>query len=175
MPIRTITSQQLGDLLTQQPDLPLIDVRTPREFRGKHVVGATNLPLNRLSEERLESTLNERKNGTVYFICKAGTRSQMACEQAHAFGLSDVVNVEGGTDSCASAGVAIERGAWAISLERQVRIVAGALILTGAVLAIAVHPYWAGLSAFVGAGLIFSGITNTCLMGDILAKMPWNR
>ena len=156
MPIRTINSQQLGDLLTQQPDLPLIDVRTPREFRGKHVVGATNLPLSRLSEERLESALNGRKNGTVYFICKAGTRSQMACEKAHAFGLSDVVNVEGGTDSCASTGLTIERDPRAISLERQVRIVAGGLILTGSVLAMSVHPYWASLSACVGAGLLLS-------------------
>lgn len=175
MSIRTITSQQLGELLIQQPDLPLIDVRTPREFRGKHVVGATNLPLDQLSEERLNSALSQRKNGTVYFICKGGTRSQMACEKAHAFGLSDVVNVEGGTDNCVSTGLEIERGARAVSLERQVRIVAGGLILTGAVLAIAVHPYWAGLAAFVGAGLVFSGVTDTCIMGDILAKMPWNR
>jgi hypothetical protein len=69
----------------------------------------------------------------------------------------------------------VVRGQKAISLERQVRIVAGLLVLVGAVLAIAVHPYFAGLSAFIGAGLIFAGITDTCGMAMVLAKMPWNQ
>ncbi len=174
MPIQSITSQELGDLLTEQPDLPLIDVRTPAEFRGAHVVGAANLPLHRLTAKRLETTLGERQNGTVYFICKGGARSQTACEKALAFGSPNVVNVAGGTDQCIDAGLSVERGRWAVSLERQVRIVAGGIVLTGAVLAITINPYWAGLSAFVGAGLIFSGLTDTCMMGDVLAKMPWN-
>jgi rhodanese-related sulfurtransferase len=172
MSISTITSQELKDLLVRQPDLPLIDVRMPNEFREVHVVGARNLPLDRLSPEQFES---EEKDAKVYFICKGGVRSLKACEKALVFGLSDVVNVEGGTDACLNAGLPVEHGAKAVSLERQVRIIAGALILLGGVLAIAVHPYWAALAAFVGAGLLFSGITGSCTMGMLLAKMPWNR
>lgn len=67
------------------------------------------------------------------------------------------------------------RGKKTISLERQVRIAAGALVLAGAVLALTVHPYWGGLSAFVGAGLMYSGITDTCGMAMCLARMPWNQ
>jgi rhodanese-related sulfurtransferase len=88
----------------------------------------------------------------------------------------DVVNVEGGTLAWEAAGLPLVHGARkAISLERQVRIAAGFLVLVGAVLAMVVHPYFAGLSAFIGAGLMFSGITDTCGMAMVLARMPWNQ
>ena len=175
MSIPTITSKDLANLLQQQPALPLIDVRTPAEFRGAHVVGATNVPLDRLTSQRLEETLGEQRNGTVYFICKGGTRSHMACRKAHAFGLSNVVNVEGGTNDCIATGLPVQSERETISLDRQVRITAGSLVLLGAVLAWQLDPDWVALSAFIGAGLVFSGITNTCLMGDVLARMPWNQ
>jgi rhodanese-related sulfurtransferase len=85
------------------------------------------------------------------------------------------VNVEGGTLAWEAAGLPVVRGQKVISLERQVRIVAGFLVLVGALLAMTVHPYFAGLSAFVGAGLMFAGITDTCGMGMLLARMPWNQ
>ena len=84
------------------------------------------------------------------------------------------MNVEGGTQAWDAAGLPVIRGQKAISLERQVRIAAGSLVLTGAVLSHWVHPWWIGLSGFVGAGLIFAGITDTCGMGLLLARMPWN-
>ena len=73
------------------------------------------------------------------------------------------------------AGLPMRRGPKAVSLERQVRIAAGSLVLLGAVLALTVHPWFALLSAFVGAGLVFSGVTDTCGMGMLLARMPWNQ
>ena len=85
-----------------------------------------------------------------------------------------MVNVEGGTLACVDAGLPVVRGKKAVSLERQVRIAAGSLVLLGAALSF-VHPAFVGLSAFVGAGLVFSGITDTCGMGMILARMPWNQ
>ena len=85
------------------------------------------------------------------------------------------MNVEGGTLAWDQAGLPVSRGRKVISLERQVRIAAGLLVLTGAVLALTVHPWWAGLSAFVGAGLMFAGITDTCGMALMLARMPWNQ
>jgi rhodanese-related sulfurtransferase len=175
MAICTITPKELGDLLQQQPGLPLIDVRTPAEFREAHVIGAHNFPLDQLSADQLKSAQAEADNGMLHFICKGGTRSRMACEKALALGFVEIGDIEGGTDQCINAGLPVERGRKTISLERQVRIVAGSLILLGAVLAITHNPYWAGLSGFVGAGLIFAGVTDTCGMGMMLAKMPWNK
>jgi hypothetical protein len=85
-----------------------------------------------------------------------------------------VVNIEGGTLACVEAGLPVVRGKKAISLERQVRIAAGSLVLLGAALSF-VHLAFIGLSAFVGAGLVFAGITDTCGMGMMLARMPWNQ
>jgi rhodanese-related sulfurtransferase len=87
----------------------------------------------------------------------------------------NVINVEGGTLAWDQAGLPVVRGRRTISLERQVRICAGFMALTGGVLAMLVHPWFAGLSAFVGAGLMFAGITDTCGMALILARMPWNQ
>jgi hypothetical protein len=84
------------------------------------------------------------------------------------------LNVEGGTIACENAGLPLARGTKVMSLERQVRIAAGSLVLTGIVLGWLVHPYLIGLSAFVGAGLVFAGVTDTCGMGMLLARMPWN-
>jgi rhodanese-related sulfurtransferase len=175
MSFRTITSLELKDLLVRQPDLQLIDVRPPPEFREVHVVGARNVPFDQLSAEQLSSASGEDGNSTVYFICKVGKRSQKACEKVQKLGLPNVVNVEGGTDNCVAAGLPVERGKKAFSLDRQVRITAGGLVVVGAVLAMTVDPYWAGLSALVGAGLVYSGVTDTCGMGALLTKMPWNR
>jgi rhodanese-related sulfurtransferase len=86
-----------------------------------------------------------------------------------------VVNVEGGTVACAAAGLPVVRGRKAVSLERQVRIAAGLLVVLGVALGWLVHPALVGLSAFVGAGLVFAGVTDTCGMGMLLARMPWNR
>jgi len=85
------------------------------------------------------------------------------------------VNVEGGTLAWDQAGLPVTRGKKMMSLERQVRIAAGSLVLIGVVLAWMVHPYLIRLSAFVGAGLVFAGITDTCGMGMLLARMPWNQ
>jgi rhodanese-related sulfurtransferase len=175
MSISTITSLELKDLLEREPDLPLIDVRMPAEYREVHVVGARNLPYGRLTADHLSATLAEKGESPVYFICKVGKLSHKACHKALDFGIADAVNVEGGTDVCVAAGLPVERGKKACSLERQMRITAGGLALVGAVLAMTVNPYFAALSALIGAGLMHSGITDTCGMSALLTKMPWNR
>ena len=90
-------------------------------------------------------------------------------------GFSNVVNVEGGTQAWDGAGLPVIRGKKSMSLERQVRIAAGFLVVLGTILGWLVHPGFYGISAFVGAGLVFAGITDTCGMGMVLAKMPWNQ
>jgi len=167
--VSTITPQKLAEL-RRQGNVELIDVRTPVEFREVHVDFAQNVPLDRLDP----GAINTSKDQPLYVICRSGGRGQQACEKLEAAGFK-VVNVEGGTLAWDAAGLPVIRGKKAMSLERQVRIAAGSLVLTGVILSFVVHPYLIGLSAFVGAGLVFAGITDTCGMGMILARMPWNQ
>ena len=169
-----ITPQELADLCKNGKKIDLIDVRTPVEFREVHIEIARNVPLNQLDAMALMQARNGSANEPLYVICRSGSRGLQACEKFVEAGFSNVVNIEGGTMACVEAGFPVVRGKKAISLERQVRIAAGSLVLLGAGLSF-VHPAFIGISAFVGAGLVFSGISDTCGMGMILARMPWNQ
>ena len=171
---QTITPQKLHDI-SQRETIELIDVRTPIEFQEVNSVHAHNVPLDSLDPNVLMSNRNGSTGKPLYVICMSGKRGEKACEALVKAGYSDVVNVEGGTRAWVAAGLPVNRGRKVMSLERQVRIAAGFLAFLGGTLALTVHPYWAGLSAFVGAGLMFAGITDTCAMGLLIAKMPWNR
>lgn len=170
--MQSIAPKQLHDLVASGKTVELIDVRTPVEYREVHVAFARNVPLDQLKPSELTAG---RNGDPLYVICRSGGRGKQACEKIAAAGFTHVVNVEGGTQAWDQAGLPVTRGKKGMSLERQVRIAAGSLVLTGAVLGYLVHPYWIGLSAFVGAGLIFAGVTDTCGMGMMLARMPWNR
>jgi rhodanese-related sulfurtransferase len=174
MSMGTISPNQLHDMTQAGQQIDLIDVRTPVEFREVHVAFARNLPLDRLDAARIAAERNG-SDQPLYVICRSGNRGKQACEKLLGAGCGKVVNVEGGTQACEQAGLPMVRGRRAVSLERQVRIAAGLLVLVGAVLGFFVHPYWIALSAFVGAGLVFAGITDTCGMGMMLARMPWNQ
>lgn len=115
------------------------------------------------------------KDDTLHLICQSGGRSAMACQKLETAGYEAVVNLEGGTSAWQAAGFPVVEGKKAMSLERQVRIAAGSLIVIGAAIGYFVHPGGFGLSAFVGAGLVFAGLTDTCAMGMMIAKMPWNQ
>lgn len=168
----SITPQDLQELIRRGKAIELIDVRTPAEFETVHLDCARNVPLDQLNPGALMTRSIEEP---LYFICQGGGRGQKACEQLCAAGFTNVLNVEGGTAACVSAGLPVVRGAKAVSLERQVRMAAGLLVLVAALLGFFVHPYWIILAAAIGAGLLFAGITDTCGMGMLLAKMPWNR
>ena len=172
MSVVTISPKQLSDRIQAGEQVHLFDVRTPIEFREVHATVARNTPLESLD---CGAVLAEHPtNAPLYVICRSGSRGKQACEKFTAAGCTNVVNVEGGTMAWDQAGCPVIRGQKAISLERQVRIAAGFLVLTGAVLSVE-YPWFIGLSGFVGAGLMFSGITDTCGMGMILARMPWNQ
>lgn len=171
--LTTISPKQLDELKKTGKTLDLIDVRTPVEFRGIHAEGARNVPLDRLDPVRVA----REKQGSepIYLICHTGSRAQKAGEMFQAAGIVNVVSVEGGTKAWEEAGLPVVRGKKAISLERQVRIAAGSLVLIGVALGFLVHEWLFGLSGFIGAGLLFAGITDTCGMGMLLARMPWNQ
>lgn len=171
MSIPTIQPDQLLRKIQRGEFVRLIDVRTPGEYRGEHVPEAESMPLDRLDAEALK-----RSNGTpVYLLCRSGKRASAAYEKLAAEGVTGMQVVEGGLQAWAEAGLPVERGRGVISLERQVRIGAGALVLLGVVLGWVVSPAFYGVAAFVGVGLMFAGITDWCGMARVLAKMPWNR
>lgn len=149
----------------------LLDVCEPGEHEAAHIPGATNVPLSRLDAEA--KGLDPRQ--AYVLACRSGKRARTAAERLNALGFTKVSVLEGGIQGWEAAGMPVVRGSGVWSLERQVRTAAGALVLVGAALGTFVHPYAYGLSAFVGAGLVFAGVTDTCGMAMVLAKMPWNR
>ncbi len=161
--------------LSASGDVEVIDVRTPVKFREAHLPMARNVPLDALDARQVQRERNGATDRPLYVICRSGARASKACQTLLEAGCTDVVNVEGGTQAWIDAGLPVVRGKKTISLERQVRIVAGGIVLVGAVLAMIVHPYFAAISAFIGAGLLLAGLTDTCGMGMILARMPWNQ
>lgn len=175
MTVQTISPKRLNELQSQDESVELIDVRTPAEFREVHAAPARNVPLDSLDPASLMQGRNGSAEKPLYVICRSGTRAHKACEKIIAAGFGNVVSIEGGTDAWDAAGLPVVRGKKTISLERQVRIVAGFLALLGAVLALTINPWFALLSGFIGAGLMFAGITDTCGMAMMLAKMPWNQ
>ncbi len=174
MSVSTISPQQLHDTVQAGQAVELIDVRTPVEFREVHVSFARNVPLDQLSAAHVAAG-RHGSTQPLYMICRSGSRGKQACEKLSSLGFTNVVNVEGGTQAWEQAGLRVVRGRQAVSLERQVRIAAGSLVLIGSALGAFVSPIWIGLAAFVGAGLVFAGITDTCGMGMLLARMPWNQ
>jgi len=149
-----------------------LDVRTPAEFEEAHIEGSVLHPLGDLNVETVER-LAAGKDSCV-LICRSGNRASQAAEKLASIGLPSLCILEGGIQAWESAGLPLERGAKTMSLERQVRIAAGTLVFVGAALGYFVNPAWIALSGFVGAGLVFAGITDTCGMGLLIARMPWN-
>lgn len=160
---------------SSEAEIEIIDVRSPIEFREIRSVYARNIPLDSLDPHAVMKSRNGSSDQPLYLICKGGTRGAKACQRFVDAGFANVFNVEGGTDAWVGAGLPVVRGKRAISLERQVRIAAGFIVLVGALLGLLVNPYFTAISAFVGAGLMFAGITDSCAMGMLIAKMPWNQ
>jgi rhodanese-related sulfurtransferase len=159
----------VSGILTLSTPAQLIDVRSPSEFASGHIPGAVNIPM-----DQIESRLADLGPAPIILICQMGKRASMTaslldpCQR-------QISVLDGGTNAWLQAGLPVVRTAktrW--SLERQVRLGAGLLVLVGVVLTLTVHPYWIGLSAFVGAGLTFAGLTDICPMAELLARLPWN-
>jgi rhodanese-related sulfurtransferase len=150
----------------------LLDVRTPAEFEESHIEGAVLHPLHTLSVAEIKELTKDSSQCIV--VCRSGGRATQAFQKLTQEGFSKAVVLEGGMMAWQAAGLPTIEGRKTISLERQVRIAAGALVLIGVILGFTISPAWYALSGFIGAGLMFAGITDTCGMGMVLARMPWN-
>ncbi|SDN06214.1 Rhodanese-related sulfurtransferase [Lentzea albidocapillata subsp. violacea] len=150
----------------------LIDVRTPGEFETAHIPGSYNVPLDLLREHRDE--LRAHLDEQVVLICRSGRRAVEAEQALAAAGLPNLRLLDGGIDAWQAAGGEVRHGEPRWDLERQVRLVAGAIVLTAVLVGLLVPPVtW--LAGLVGAGLVVAALTNTCVMGTLLAKLPYNR
>jgi rhodanese-related sulfurtransferase len=155
-----------------RPDTRLLDVRTPSEFESEHIAGAYNVPLDVLGEHGAEI---RAVDAPVVLVCRSGQRARKAEDALKAAGMTNLHVLDGGMNSWIAAEQPVRRGAPRMSLERQVRIAAGGLAATGGFLALFVDPLFAALSAVIGSGLVFAGITDTCMLGMLLARLPYNR
>jgi rhodanese-related sulfurtransferase len=162
----------VSELRSKQPlQVQLIDVRSPSEFAAGHIPGAANIPMDQI-ESRLEDLCPAIP---VVLICQAGKRACISADLL-AHKNREILVLEGGTHAWINSGlpvVACVKTRW--SLERQVRLIAGVLVLAGSLLALTANAGWIYLSAFIGAGLTFAGLTDFCPMAILLGKMPWNR
>ncbi|MBI3818925.1 MAG: rhodanese-like domain-containing protein [Planctomycetes bacterium] len=148
----------------------ILDVRNPVEFERDRIGSAVNIPLPILAN----AIPHLQPGSRTILVCEGGTRAAIARRQ---FGAANEFQVlDGGMAAWRKLQLPVEGGAPAVwSIERQVRVIAGSLVLVGGILTFAVHPAFIIIPAFIGAGLAFSGITNTCGLAMFLARMSWNR
>lgn len=172
MPSSLIDAAEL-DELTQAGNGPrLIDVRTPGEFETAHIPGAYNVPLDLLQEHRDEIAQHLDEN--VVLICRSGQRAGTAGATLRDAGLTNISILDGGMTAWQDKGFGVRRGPQRWDLERQVRLVAGSIVLSSVLGSIAA-PKLKWVAAAIGAGLSTAALTNTCAMGMMLAKLPYNR
>jgi rhodanese-related sulfurtransferase len=168
----TIDAQNLRERLSSAAPPRLLDVRTPGEFENAHIAGAYNVPLDLLREHREE--IIEHLDQDVVLVCRSGQRAAQAEETLRSVGLGNVHILAGGITAWESKGFAVNRGAQRWDLERQVRLVAGSIVVSSILGSIAA-PKLKWLAAVIGAGLAGAALTNTCAMGMALSRLPYNR
>ena len=168
----TIDTTGLREQLTAGPGPRIIDVRTPAEFETAHIPGAYNGPLDMLREHRAE--LRQHLDEDVVLVCRSGARATQAGQSLAQAGLPNLKVLDGGILAWQAADAPVNRGKPRWDLERQVRLVAGSIVLAAVLLSAAV-PGAKWIAAAIGAGLAVAALTNTCAMGMLLAKLPYNR
>ncbi len=164
--------RELDELLTSRTGIRLIDVRTPGEFESAHIAGAYNVPLDALGEHAAEIATNPQNDFVL--ICQSGNRARKAEDALRGSGLTRLHVLDGGMNAWLAANKPARFGPRRMSLERQVRIVAGGLSAIGGLLALLVSPWFAIVPLFVGSGLVFAGVTDTCAMAMVLSRLPHN-
>ena len=169
--MKTIPLKEAHQRFGSSEDL-FLDVRTPAEIRECSIGDCIRVPHDKVVHcPDLDKLPRDR---SIVLVCGSGKRAEIAGEKLAQKGFQNLLVMEGGMQEWRKHNLPVKEGKGAISLERQVRIAAGMLVAVGSVLAWS-NPFWLALPAFVGTGLVFAGMTDTCGMGLGLAKMPWNR
>lgn len=169
--LKKLTPQDTADRIKSGIAV-LVDIREPDEYAREHIPGAISLPISALSDAELR--LDARQQ--AIFHCKSGMRTDSNCAALSQQIDGEAFMLEGGLDAWRALGLPIAKDVKApIAINRQVQITAGGLILLGVLLGWTLSPTWFGLSAFVGAGLLFAGVSGWCGMATLLQAMPWNK
>jgi rhodanese-related sulfurtransferase len=170
--IKKSSVEEINELLGNGAECQVIDVREFSEFTHERIADAQLMPLSNF--EKHADEIDHSK--PVYLMCRSGNRAKQAAERLSKKGFTDIHVIDGGMLAWSQAGLPVVKGESKIwSLERQVRFAAGSLVFIGFILSWLVHPYFSFLSGFVGAGLVFAAVTDTCAMGMLIARMPWNQ
>ncbi len=176
--LNTMSPRSLNDIIERGQTAHLIDVRTPAEYRSGHAVGAISVPLDQLNPSQLNDRLGDNEAGRsrpLFLTCQSGLRAEQAAQRLRHAGFDNVYLVDGGTDAWAKAGLPMQRCGSAISLERQVQIAIGTLLLLKVAFGFTVNELFFAAIPLIGAGLIFAGLTRWCGMARLIAMMPWNK
>jgi rhodanese-related sulfurtransferase len=169
-----ITSPELHTLLESLTAPRVVDVRTPAEFETSHIAGSYNVPLDVVDQLGTEIARRLDEHSDVVLVCRSGQRSTKAQALLRNAGLSNGRVLENGITDWEGRGFAVDRGAQRWDLERQVRLVAGSVVLSSVLGSVAV-PRLKWLGAAIGAGLTYAAVSNTCAMATALSKLPYNR
>lgn len=167
-----ISPQEAYQISAKDPQIKFVDVRSPMEFSQVHIADSVNIPIDMLSA-KIDSLSRSGKSLIVF--CRTGNRSPMAADMLIQSGIHSVKVMNGGITAWQKQKLPVIKGVGGVSLERQVRTIAGSLVLLGILLAWAVNPWFIAISLFVSCGLIFAGVTDNCLMGMLLMKLPYNK
>ncbi len=167
-----VDATELERWLRDGADVRLLDVRSPAEFDSVHIPGAYNVPLDTLGEHAED--IQRHVEELVVLVCRSGMRASQAEQRLAAAGMGNVRVLEGGMMAWERAGGQVNRGQARWDIERQVRLVAGSIVASS-VLTSLKYPKARFVAGAVGAGLTFAAVSNTCAMGAMLAKLPYNR
>ncbi len=175
-PPQRLNAAELAAELSANLGAKVLDVSTPAEFRQEHLPSAINLPFNAVKTTRLLHDPAFAKEEPLFLTCRTGRRSALALEKFQKAGFLALFVLDGGTQSWSKAGLPTVRGERpTLSLERQTRIGIGVLIAIGSFLGFTADIRFFAIPSFLGAGLIFAGITDWCGLALLLARAPWNR
>jgi rhodanese-related sulfurtransferase len=158
------------EALKAPENIQIIDVRTPLEFDGVKLAGAVNIPLDEIQNRAGEI----KKDKKLILVCKSGMRAGRAAETLGKYGYEACV-MEGGMTAWQKAGLPVCAGKERLSLERQVQLTIGLMVLTGVILGFTVNKLFFLIPGFIGCGLTFAGLTGTCALALLIAKAPWNK
>ncbi|MEU4079112.1 sulfurtransferase [Streptomyces venezuelae] len=171
-PIHGLTPAALHRLVQEGKAPRLLDVRTPAEFRTSHIPGSSNVPLDTLREHRAE--LVAHLDEDVVLVCRSGQRAAQAGRALTGTGLPNLRVLQGGIVAWEATGAPVNRGPERWDMERQVRLVAGSIVLTTGLVGVFV-PGAHLIGTAVGAGLTYAALSNSCAMGVLLSRLPYNR
>ena len=170
--LEMISPKAASVLASQDAQVKFLDVRSVLEFSQAHIKDSINLPIDMLVMKVNE--LSQAKQSYIV-LCRTGNRSSMAADMLIQSGIHSVKVMDGGITAWQKEGLALVKGEGGISLERQVRIMAGSIVLLGILLSWFICPWFIGISIFVACGLIYAGLTDNCMLGMLLLKLPYNQ